>query len=183
MEAMQLTLVQGRAPFAHRLDEAFPDVTWTLAGRSAEQLGERYDGVVVDLRPPIPADGWELVRELSRSPVLILTSADGVVDVVRSAGHLDVDLGLEADWRAAISSFCRRVRQSLDFRIRSFGAAYGLTRQERVVLSLIADDLERGEIAARLDRSLWTVDAHIKSILAKSGFHRAAAIRRALRRG
>jgi hypothetical protein len=78
VEPMQLTFVHDRAPYADRLEE-LSDVTWTQilgVARSAEQLGDRCDGVVIDLRPPIPADAFEGVQKLSAKPALILTSAE-----------------------------------------------------------------------------------------------------------
>ena len=60
----------------------------------------------------------------------------------------------------------------------------GLTRAEMTVLSLVAQDLRNADIAARLHRSVRTVDHHVAAVLAKLAVEsRLDAVRRAEREG
>lgn len=60
----------------------------------------------------------------------------------------------------------------------------GLTAAEMEVLTLLCGDLRNAEIAARLHRSVRTVDHHVASVLAKLGVQsRLEAVRRAEREG
>jgi DNA-binding CsgD family transcriptional regulator len=60
----------------------------------------------------------------------------------------------------------------------------GLTARELEVLRLLCDGLRNAEIAARLHRSVRTVDHHLAAVFAKLGVEsRAAAIAAAQRAG
>lgn len=60
----------------------------------------------------------------------------------------------------------------------------GLTEAEVKVLALMGSDLHNAEIAARLQRSVRTVDHHVAAVLAKLGVaSRLEAVRRAQREG
>lgn len=60
----------------------------------------------------------------------------------------------------------------------------GLTRAEQQVLTLMAQGLRNAEIAARIHRSVRTVDHHVAAVLAKLGVDsRQAAVRHAQRAG
>lgn len=60
----------------------------------------------------------------------------------------------------------------------------GLTRAEAATLALMAEGLRNADIAARLHRSVRTVDHHVAAILSKLGVAtRAAAVQRAVREG
>lgn len=60
----------------------------------------------------------------------------------------------------------------------------GLTAAEMKVLALMAEDLRNADIAARLHRSVRTVDHHVAAVLSKLAVDsRAAAVRRAQREG
>ena len=60
----------------------------------------------------------------------------------------------------------------------------GLTRAEQQVLALLAQDLRNAEIAARIHRSVRTVDHHVAAVLAKLGVDsRQAAVQHARRAG
>jgi DNA-binding CsgD family transcriptional regulator len=64
------------------------------------------------------------------------------------------------------------------------GNAFGLTARELEVLRLLCDGLRNAEIAARLHRSVRTVDHHLAAVFAKLGVEsRAAAIAAAQRAG
>jgi DNA-binding CsgD family transcriptional regulator len=60
----------------------------------------------------------------------------------------------------------------------------GLTAAEMTVLELMCQDLRNAEIAARLHRSVRTIDHHVAAVLSKLGVDsRLAAVRRAQREG
>ncbi|MEO5771742.1 MAG: LuxR C-terminal-related transcriptional regulator [Burkholderiaceae bacterium] len=64
------------------------------------------------------------------------------------------------------------------------GHPAGLTRAEQQVLGLMAQALRNAEIAARIHRSVRTVDHHVAAVLAKLGVDsRQAAVQRAQREG
>jgi ATP/maltotriose-dependent transcriptional regulator MalT len=64
------------------------------------------------------------------------------------------------------------------------GNPAGLTTAEMQVLTLMCQDLRNAEIAARLHRSVRTVDHHVAAVLAKLGVEsRLEAVRRAEREG
>ena len=64
------------------------------------------------------------------------------------------------------------------------GNPAGLTAAEVQVLALMCQDLRNAEIAARLHRSVRTVDHHVAAVLAKLGVEsRLEAVRRAEREG
>ncbi|MDQ6627530.1 MAG: LuxR C-terminal-related transcriptional regulator, partial [Pseudomonadota bacterium] len=62
--------------------------------------------------------------------------------------------------------------------------AYGLTTRELQVLELLCEGLRNAEIAARLSRSVRTVDHHLAAVFAKLGVDsRMAAVQAAQRAG
>jgi len=64
------------------------------------------------------------------------------------------------------------------------GHPAGLTRAEQQVLALLAQGLRNAEIAARIHRSVRTVDHHVAAVLAKLGVDsRQAAVQQARREG
>jgi DNA-binding NarL/FixJ family response regulator len=59
-----------------------------------------------------------------------------------------------------------------------------LTRREREVLALLADGMTTGDVASALSISVFTVQTHVKNVLAKLGVHsKVEAIRYAWRSG
>ena len=57
-----------------------------------------------------------------------------------------------------------------------------LTRREREIISLVAEGMTNGQIAAQLWISAGTVRRHLENVYAKLGVHtRTAAVRTALR--
>jgi non-specific serine/threonine protein kinase len=56
------------------------------------------------------------------------------------------------------------------------GAAFGLTRREREVATLIAEGLSNREIASRLVVAQRTAEGHVENILSKLGFTSRAQV-------
>jgi len=112
--------------------------------------------------------------------------ADGDVEAQREALASFERLGAEP----AAEALRRRLREAGVARIArgaratTRGHAYGLTTRELEVLRLLCDGLRNAEIAARLSRSVRTVDHHLAAVFAKLGVDsRVAAIRLAQRDG
>ena len=112
--------------------------------------------------------------------------ADGDVEAQREALASFERLGAEP----AAEALRRRLREAgiagiaRGARATTRGHAYGLTTRELEVLRLLCDGLRNAEIAARLSRSVRTVDHHLAAVFAKLGVDsRVAAIRLAQRDG
>jgi DNA-binding NarL/FixJ family response regulator len=180
-------------------------------GEEAVALAEHHrpDVVLMDLRMP-RMDGVEATRRLrERDPdvkVLMLTTyADdrSVIDALRAGarGYLTKDAGAD-EIRRALEQVTRG-QAAIDPAIQlhlveaiaggpasEHGAAEpsrlpdGLTAREAEVLSLIAEGLSNGAIAARLVVSEATVKSHVNHLFAKAGVRdRAQAVTYAYRHG
>jgi DNA-binding CsgD family transcriptional regulator len=78
--------------------------------------------------------------------------------------------------QAGVRGVARGARES------TRGHPYGLTRAEMHVLALMSEELRNADIAARLHRSVRTVDHHVAAVLAKLQVgSRHEAVRRAQR--
>jgi DNA-binding NarL/FixJ family response regulator len=159
----------------------------------------RPDVVLMDLRMP-RCDGVAATRRLrelgSPTQVVVLTTyADdrSVVEALRAGarGFLTKDAGAE-EIREAIAAVVRG-EAAIDPAVQHHLVAAvagrpelpdGLTPREAEVLSLVADGLSNGEIAARLVVSEATVKSHINHLFAKTGARdRAQAVAYAYRHG
>lgn len=170
------------------------------AARAAMHVAT-VDVLAIEIHPSAP----ELVREaasaLPRVPVLavadvadpqagagiIAAGASGVlergaarratIDAVRrvAAGELI----LPATHLTALVELIGLARQT-----RGPSRMETLTRREREVLALLADGLTTGEVASAMSISVFTVQSHVKNVLAKLGVHsKVEAIRYAWRSG
>jgi DNA-binding NarL/FixJ family response regulator len=170
-------------------------------GEEAIALVERLhpDVVLMDLRMP-RCDGVEATRRLrergSPTQVVVLTTyADdrSVVEALRAGarGFLTKDAGAEEIERA-IAAVVRgdaaidpAVQHHLvDAVARRPELPDGLTPREAEVLTLIAQGLTNGEIAARLVVTEATVKSHVNHLFTKTGVRdRAQAVSYAYRQG
>jgi len=170
-------------------------------GEEAVALVERLrpDVVLMDLRMP-RCDGVAATRRLheqgSPTHVVVLTTyADdrSVVEALRAGarGFLTKDAGAEEIERA-IAAVVRgeaAIDPAVQHHLVDAVAGRpelpdGLTPREAEVLTLIAEGLSNGEIAARLVVSEATVKSHINHLFAKTGARdRAQAVTYAYRHG
>jgi DNA-binding NarL/FixJ family response regulator len=170
-------------------------------GEEAIALVERLrpDVVLMDLRMP-RCDGVAATRRLreqgSTTKVVVLTTyADdrSVVEALRAGarGFLTKDAGADEIERA-IAAVVRgeaAIDPAVQHHLVAAVAAQpelpdGLTPREGEVLTLIAQGLSNGEIAARLFVSEATVKSHVNHLFAKTGVrHRAQAVSYAYRQG
>lgn len=178
------------------------DVLGTASdGEEAIALVERLrpDVVLMDLRMP-RCDGVAATRRLreqgSPTSVIVLTTyADdrSVVEALQAGarGFLTKDAGAEEIERAIAAVV--RGEAAIDPAVQHHLVAAvagrpelpdGLTPREGEVLTLIAQGLSNGEIAARLFVSEATVKSHVNHLFAKIGARdRAQAVRYAYRKG
>jgi DNA-binding NarL/FixJ family response regulator len=170
-------------------------------GEEAIALVERLrpDVVLMDLRMP-RCDGVAATRRLreqgSTTKVVVLTTyADdrSVVEALRAGarGFLTKDAGADEIERA-IAAVVRGdavIDPAVQHHLVAAVAAQpelpdGLTPREGEVLTLIAQGLSNGEIAARLFVSEATVKSHVNHLFAKTGVRdRAQAVSYAYRQG
>jgi DNA-binding NarL/FixJ family response regulator len=170
-------------------------------GEEAIALVERLrpDVVLMDLRMP-RCDGVAATRRLreqgSTTKVVVLTTyADdrSVVEALRAGarGFLTKDAGAEEIQRAiaAVVRGDAAIDPAVQHHLVAAVAAQpelpdGLTPREGEVLTLIAQGLSNGEIAARLFVSEATVKSHVNHLFAKTGVRdRAQAVSYAYRQG
>ena len=170
-------------------------------GEEAIALVERLrpDVVLMDLRMP-RCDGVAATRRLrergSTTQVVVLTTyADdrSVVEALRAGarGFLTKDAGAEEIERAiaAVTRGEAAIDPAVQHHLVDAVAGRpdlpdGLTPREVEVLTLIAQGLSNGEIAARLYVSEATVKSHINHLFAKTGVRdRAQAVSYAYKQG
>lgn len=191
-----------------RLIDAEPDLHVSGEageGREVLELIERTrpDVVILDITMPGLGGLETLERIRSRHPGIrvILLSVHGDAPFVKSAvalgadGYLlkngratDVILAIRAVTRGG-SFFSPPVAREIVKQLRSPGGGdpepYSLlSTREREVLQLIAEGLSAKEVAARLDISTKTVEAHRTSLMRKLGVRKATElVRYAFRHG
>ncbi len=133
------------------------------------------------------ADGWS-ARHSPFEQALALAQAQGVdaAQAQREAIEIFEHLGAPP----AAEALRRRLRDAgvrglpRGPRAATRDNTFGLTRREQQVLALLCDGLRNAEIAARLHRSVRTIDHHVEAVLAKLGVDsRLAAVQAAGRAG
>lgn len=159
----------------------------------------RPDVVLMDLRMP-RCDGVAATRRLreqgSPTRVVVLTTyADdrSVVEALRAGarGFLTKDAGADEIERAiaAVVRGDAAIDPAVQHHLVDAVASQpelpdGMTPREAEVLTLVAQGLTNGEIAARLFVSEATVKSHINHLFAKTGVHdRAQAVSYAYKQG
>ena len=170
-------------------------------GEEAIALVDRLcpDVVLMDLRMP-RCDGVAATRRLreqgSPTRVVVLTTyADdrSVVEALRAGarGFLTKDAGADEIERAiaAVVRGDAAIDPAVQHHLVDAVASQpelpdGMTPREAEVLTLVAQGLTNGEIAARLFVSEATVKSHINHLFAKTGVHdRAQAVSYAYKQG
>jgi len=127
----------------------------------AHVAAHRCDLLITDVRMP-ERDGLDLLREVKAGkpwiPVLMVTGYGEVPLAVRAlrAGAADfVEKPLDRD------RFLQAVEHLLAHRARPAGLqGESLTKTERTILHLVLEGRSNREIAAALNRSLRTIEAH-----------------------
>lgn len=171
-------------------------VATAATGEEAVELFERRrpDVVLMDLQLPTMS-GLEAIHAIRRKDaharIIVLTMYQGDEDIYRAlkAGAatyllkdaLSDDLGqVVRDVHAGL----RPILPDIAVRLAARASRPALTAREVQVVELIAQGLRNKEIAAALEISDGTVQAHVKNILSKLHVQdRAEAITVALRRG
>jgi DNA-binding NarL/FixJ family response regulator len=190
------TLVRAGVRKILEAHSGFSVVGEVADGRAALAALEQQpvDVLVLDLTMP-GMDGFEVLRRAKVTrpgiKVLVLTmhaSAEYVTRAIREGanGYLLKDSAVQ-DLVAAIQAvmagreyYSPPVQRELTGMVR--GHAGGkrrtepITGREREVLKLVAEGLSTKEIAARLDISARTVEAHRANIMRKLGLHSVARL-------
>jgi DNA-binding NarL/FixJ family response regulator len=165
--------------------ESFPEVSWHLAHdveSAVALLAEcEIDGLIVDLHLPGRDLGWQIAERAGRRPTLVLTADDDPRAVTR-APLIGATVAYKPRWKDAVAAHCARVGETLGVQVARFADDHALTRREREVLGLRAEDYDRDEIAEELGISPLTVRNHLRAVLAKCGMTRVSEILRHLRR-
>jgi two-component system nitrate/nitrite response regulator NarL len=123
-----------------------------------------------------------------RESAVVACAEAGAVGLVPEDGSFNEVLRTAADIASSTAPHATRVAEILLRRLRSTAQelsgprAHGLTRREREVLGLIAEDLSNKEIATTLHLSVPTVKNHVRSILKKLAMRRRAEAADWLRR-
>lgn len=130
-------------------------------------------------RPPVPASVFNVAAQLlavekgvdANPPTASVHLANGLWMTLRAA-RLGMS-GQAAEGGVIAVTIEEAVHNT---RREVFGRAFGLTQREREVLALLAEGTDTRQLARQLTISPYTVQDHVKSILAKTG----ATSRRAL---
>ena len=172
------------------------DLAWLTAGAAGSLLIGLAFGVIMRLEPrggvlwaKMPLRGlWLWVGLVAWRVLIVALAARTGAHVAASATPLLFTLGLNRLGQAAV--IARALRAAVGGLTGDTSAAPGpapggrppdppdgLTQREAEILSLIAQGLTNGEIAARLFLSNHTIKTHINRIFAKTGSRdRVAAI-------
>ncbi len=152
------------------------------------------DVTVIDLRLP-DRDGVDVIRELRRefprARFVVLTSAEGDIDIRRA-----LEAGAQAylikgvvrtELRQVIKAVYsgeRHVPANVAEKVSAHLSDPTLTVRELEVLQLVAEGLRNKEVAVRLSISEDTVKMHLRNVMQKLGVNdRTHAVMVAVRRG
>jgi DNA-binding NarL/FixJ family response regulator len=183
-------VVEDHAPFARlvgqHLRPAFrPILTGTVTEAMEIIRREALCAAVVDLTLP-DGHGLEVIRTLREHqgdvPVMVLT-ADGYGAPVNELHLLGAALVVKGrGWEENLRVFLAGLNGPDDEALRRLADESLLSPREREVLGLLAGSATREEVAASLDISIWTVRAHVRSVLRKTGMARIDEVLREMRR-
>ena len=173
-------------------------------GREAIELAQtlRPDLLVLDISLP-ELDGIEVARRLKKSQpemkilalsihaerrlvqAMLRTGADGYLVKTSAVTELVAAIRVVAQGKIYVSPEVAREALGDDF---AFGSqnepSTPIGRRERQVLALLAEGKRSHEIAARLNISIATVEAHRRNIMRKLGLHSVAELTKyAVRKG
>ena len=179
--------------------EGDPDLRIVAEAETAEQAINAFrawkpDVTVIDLRLP-DRDGVEVITELRKefrqARFVVLTSAEGDIDIRRA-----LEAGAQAylikgvvrkELRQvikAVHSGQRHVPVDVAEKITAHMDAPTLTARELEVLQLVAEGLRNKEVAARLSIAEDTVKMHLRNVMQKLEVNdRTHAVMVAVRRG
>jgi DNA-binding NarL/FixJ family response regulator len=176
-----------------------PGVEVVAEAGNGEEALEKYrelrpDIVLMDLSMPV-MDGLSatkaIVDEFPEARVIVLTTYGGDEDIHRALdagamGYLVKDMVADEVLNVirAVHAGRRGIPQPIAAKLAEHTPRIPLTPRETEVLSLVANGLSNGEVAARIGRTEGTVKVHLKNILQKLGANdRTEAVTTALRRG
>lgn len=154
----------------------------------------RPDVTLMDVQMPV-VGGVEAITEICRlsadARILVLTTYPGDANAVRAlragaAGYL-LKNGIRSELVDAIRSVHsgrRAVSADIAHELAVHALDEPLTQKEIAILQLVADGHANKQIATRLNLSVETIKAHLKTIFSKLGVHdRTHAVTLAARRG
>jgi DNA-binding NarL/FixJ family response regulator len=176
-----------------------PDLRVVAEAETAKQAiaafhDSKPDVTVIDLKLP-DGDGIDVIgkirQEFPRSRFVVLTSAEGDVDIRRAleagAQAYLVKGVVRTELRQVIKTVYageRYVPADVAMKVAAHLSEPNVSARELEVLQLVADGLRNKEIAAHLSISEETVKMHLRNMMEKLDVHdRTHAVMVAVRRG
>jgi DNA-binding NarL/FixJ family response regulator len=176
-----------------------PDLRVVAEAETAKQAiaafhDSKPDVTVIDLKLP-DGDGIDVIgkirQEFPRSRFVVLTSAEGDVDIRRAleagAQAYLVKGVVRTELRQVIKTIYageRHVPAEVAMKVAAHFSEPNVSTRELEVLQLVADGLRNKEIGAHLSISEETVKMHLRNVMEKLDVHdRTHAVMVAVRRG